>query len=431
MSTSAPHALSPAQRYLILSVAFLGWLFAGTQMAIQPLVSRSSTVALLWPERIQSELTKDENSQVRGWFAYNNASFLLGAALGGMVFGALGDRSGRARAMSLSILCYSTFTMSHLLCHSPEMFALSRFLAGLGVGGMWPNGIALASEALTNMSRPMLSGILGTSANVGLVLMGVLAYKIDVTPSDWRWFMNVAGLSLPLGFISLGLVPESPRWLSEVAARRAQSDGAGVTPVREVFGPALLTTTLLGIVLGTVPLMGGWGSANWMVPWADQVHAFSDPKAKALTQIARSVGGTLSSFVGGWVASWLGRRTSYFAISLGALIVSEFIFCTLDPLNPYFSTMAFVLGIVGGLYFGWLPLCLPELFPTRVRSTGAGVSFNFGRIGSALGIFISGAVASYFGSDYGRVGQVTSLIYVVGLVIVFFMPDTSRKNLND
>jgi hypothetical protein len=88
-------------------------------------------------------------------------------------------------------------------------------------------------------------------------------------------------------------------------------------------------------------------------------------------------------------------------------------------------------GLFSGIYFGWLPFCLPELFPTRARSAGAGVSFNFGRILTAVTVFATGALMSYFEGDYARIGRVTSLVYVIGLVVIWFAPDTSKKRLED
>jgi hypothetical protein len=89
------------------------------------------------------------------------------------------------------------------------------------------------------------------------------------------------------------------------------------------------------------------------------------------------------------------------------------------------------LGFFSGIYFGWLPLCLPELFPTRNRSTGAGVSFNFGRILTAVTVFATSTVMAYFAGDYARLGRVTSLIFALGIVLIGFAPDTSRKQLEN
>jgi hypothetical protein len=166
--------------------------------------------------------------------------------------------------------------------------------------------------------------------------------------------------------------------------------------------------------------------------WADQTGTFvGQPEAKAWTQIARSAGGAAGSFLGGWAASVLGRRWSYFLISLASLAVSQYVFGWLHPHDASFLFWTSALGFVSTIYFGWLPLFLPELFPAAVRSQGTGVSFNFGRYLSALGVLATGLLKDQFAGDYAHIGRVTSLIFAVGLVIIWFAPDTSRHSLSE
>src|SRR5262249_53207608 len=160
----------------------------------------------------------------------------------------------------------------------------------------------------------------------------------------------------------------SVRWL---AARQQRPAGAGAAPLREVLRPPLLSRTLLGIALGAIPVVGTAANGNWLVPWTD--HAMheqtqasehgettprkpADRRSKARTQLLRSGAGILGSLLGGALAGLVGRRLSYFLISLGALSASTYIFTCLDPLHPYFPLWAFLLGFVGIIYFGWLPL---------------------------------------------------------------------------
>src|SRR5262249_45545466 len=147
------------------------------------------------------------------WFAWYLCVFLLGAAAGGLVFGRLGDRHGRVRAMGLSILCFSVFTGASWLVGTPEQLLVLRFLASLGIGGMWPSGVALVSEAWPEGSRPTVAGLIGTAANVGILLMAVLGDWLQVTPDSWRRAMLIGGAPALLGLLVLRLVPESPRWL--------------------------------------------------------------------------------------------------------------------------------------------------------------------------------------------------------------------------
>jgi MFS family permease len=369
------------------------------------------------------------------WIAWLVGAFLLGAAAGGLLFGWIGDRLGRSRAMGLSILWYSLFCGATYFADNPTQLLVLRLLAGLGVGGTWPNGVALVSEAWSNASRPVLAGVMGAAANIGLAAMSGIGIWIAIQPDDWRWVMLVGAAPAILALLVFLLVPESPRWLADRAARLRADRGAGRwSPVLEVFRPPLLWLTLIGIALGTVPLIGGWGSANWLIPWADQVGAAADPpdqSLKAFTQLWRSLASIPGSLLGGWVASLVGRRRFYFLTSLGSLVVAQYLFRSVTPADGQFMVLVAVLGVFNGMYFGWLPLFLPELFPTHVRSTGAGISYNFGRIFTALAVLAAGALMLHFASDFAEIGRITSFIFAIGMVVILLAPDTASKQLED
>lgn len=430
---AATPSLTPLGRYTVLVIAFLGWLFAGTQMSLTNLVIRPAVADMLWDDTPGTTLNADDKTKRAGalgrWFSYGNSAFLLGAASGGMLFGWFGDRFGRTQAVGYSILCFTAFSGLSSLCRTPEEFVVLRFLACLGVGGMWPNGIALVSEAWSSVSRPTLSGVIGMSANVGLTLVAALTAwpEYAVTEANWRACMLWSMAPLPLGVLALTIMPESPKWL---AARHAPRVVGERVPLIEIFRPPLLGFTLVGILLSTVPLFGGWGSGNWLVPWSDQVLGADDPTFKSQTQFARALGGTIGSLLGGWIASMCGRRTSYFAMSLLSLANSEYMYFCLHPEHPLFLWGVGCIGLTGGFFFGWMPLCFPEMFPTRVRSTGSGVTFNFGRITSALGIYYAGVLIEQFKGDYALVGKLTSLIYLAGMIVILLAPDTSKNDID-
>jgi MFS family permease len=199
----------------------------------------------------------------------------------------------------------------------------------------------------------------------------------------------------------------------------------------EVFRPPLLGLTLIGIVLGAIPLMGNWGASNWLVPWAHQLQERSGADdLSAWTQWMKSGGGAVGSVLGGWLASLCGRRTAYFMVSLLSLGSSSYIFHCLSPLDDSFQAWVFIQGFLGNIYFGWLPLYLPELFPTRVRATGAGVTFNWGRVAAAAGVLGGGELIKAFHGDYARVGQATCLVYALGMIAICFAPDTTNQRLD-
>ncbi len=416
-------------RVRVLATAFAAWMGAGLEISLFVLIHRQMSLELLGADTPERTITR--------WFAWYQAAFLFGAAAGGWLFGWLGDRFGRTRALAASVLCYSLFTLIAYFNSSAELMLALRFLACLGVGGVWPNAVALVAEAWPDASRPFLAGLLGAAANVGFVLLGVIAYFNPVADGAWRWTLLVGATPAMLGLLIFVGVPESARWLASRSTR------AGPSPIGEVLRPPLLQRTILGIALGAIPVVGSAANANWLVPWTD--HAVEqraklsdegapkkpDARSKAKTQITRSGGAVFGSLLGGIVASVLGRRLSYFLISLGALGVSSFIFSQLDPLHPQFQIFAFLLGFVGITYFGWLPLFLPELFPTRVRSTGTGISFNTGRVVAACVVLSAGLMLDQFGGDYARVGLWSGTIYAVGMALAWFVPRRASNELKD
>jgi SHS family sialic acid transporter-like MFS transporter len=344
-----------------------------------------------------------------------------------LVFGWVGDRQGRVRAMVLSILCYSIFAGICYFASSPEQLLLLRFLSSMGVGGMWPAAVALASEAWSSGSRPLLSGIIGSSANIGICGMGIIGWNIPITQAEWRWVMPIASVPILLAIVVAIIVPESPAW------RRLKLAGSGSPQKKsrwEVFEPKLLPVTLIGIALAGIPLLGGWGTTSWLIPWSEKVLA-TKPEAKAVASIMRAGGGAIGSFLGGVLANYFGRRGTYFAISLASLLAAQGVFWFIDPTSPFFTTSVFVVGFISMIYFGWLPLYLPELFPTHVRTTGSGVSFNFGRIATAFGVLGAGVISGFFNGDYAATGKVTSLVYLLGMIAICFAPDTSKRKLAD
>lgn len=419
-------------RFVILAVAFLGWLSSGVLMSIIQLAGQAAATDLLTNADGFDPSALTGKELIARWFAWYQCAFLFGAATGGLVFGWLGDRLGRARGMSLSILTFSGMSVVASYSQSPAQLLIAWFLACLGVGGMWPNGVALVSEAWSSMSRPVVAGVLGTSANIGLFLMATLAAQKAITPADWRWSVIAGGLPIVLGVFALFAVPESPRWLAAKAA--PLQNGPEPVSAWEVFRPPLLRITLTGIALATIPMIGGWGSANWMIPWADKAGLAADPPdpfLKAYVGQARSITGIVGSLLGGWIAFYAGRRRTYFLVSLGSLLTAQYTFWQVFPTDVSFLYWVALLGFFNGVYFGWMPLFLPELFPTRIRSTGSGVSFNFGRILTAATVFATGSLMTLFDGDYARLGRATSLFFAVGMLIILFCPDTSGRSLED
>lgn len=409
--------MTRAPRVLVLVTCFLALVFDGVELGLMPVASLSVSKSLLG-----AAFTPELGGE---WFARFTAALMLGAAVGGIALGSLGDRIGRARAMGASILLYSVFAaLGAHVSDQWQMLAL-RFLVGLGVGGLWPNGIALVSECWPGASRPLVSGAMMAGLNAGILLLSQLARAWPVTPDSWRWVFHLAGAPALLGIFVLAVLPESPMWL---AARGSVKKAA---PLRELLRPPLLRTTLTAIALSSIPMIGAWSASKWMIPWADKVAGAANAGYKAATQGWWALGATLGSFAGAQLAQWLGRRASYAVISLATVLITVAMFQLSEPLRPGFHAIVFAQGFVATLFFGWLALCLPELFPTRVRATGSGLAYNSGRFATAAGVLAAGFLFAALGGDYPRVGTICAMIYALGLVAIACAPLKSAGDLAD
>jgi len=501
-------------KWLALTAALLGWLFDGAEMGVFSMVGRPA---------IEDLLAKPDEATINLWFGVILASFLVGAATGGVVFGWLGDRIGRVRAMALSILTYSVFSGLCGFAHRAELLGGLRFIASLGMGGEWSLGVALVMEVWPNRSRAFMAGLIGAAANVGYMLVGVVGLAlaavigglgralVSAGVSDetvawlsahqgWRLMMIAGAVPALLTFFIRLWVPESARWQEE--KERGGTTGWATYDLLAVLlgtaGPALiiyvwawdgpewmpntlavrLTGTILGLLIVTVgytypvlrylqrhgtatgdhntlrptlrrmllaaclsgvALLGTWGSAQWAAAWA---YKLSDGAghAKEYTQIALAVGACFGTIAAALMGDWFGRRPAYCLLCLASL-GSVFLFYQGNTAylghEVQFLSTAIVIGATTASFYGWLPLYLPELFPTRVRATGQGFGFNFGRILAAVGTLQTGVLFRtdirlgdhVFKAGYPSACSLISLIYLVGVAIIWLAPETRGQPL--
>lgn len=407
------------QLFAVLLAAFLGWMFDGMEQGLFPLIARP---ALLQMQQAAGVALTD--SFVGEWMGYATAAFLLGAAAGGVVFGWLGDKIGRVRAMAASILVYSFFTGFIYFAQAPWHLCVFRFAAALGMGGEWSLGVALVMEVWPEKRRPLMAGIIGAAANVGFALIGVITIFFKVTVDSWRWVALVGAAPALLTFVIRLFVPESEKWKHAV-----KESGTQTRPLSEIFGPSLIKHTLIAIALSSVALIGTWGSVQWLPLLADKMVGATDPSAKGLTGTLSGVGAIVGCLAGAWIGGFFGRRVMYFMLCAGSLVTCAILLRGIDSYGPLFLTFTFIVGGFTAAFYGWFPLYLPELFPTRVRATGQGLSYNAGRILAALAAIYGGRLVQAFDGSYARAGAIITLIYIVGMVIIWFAPETKGKPL--
>jgi MFS family permease len=404
-----------AGQWLVLIASILGWLFDGYEQGLFVVIARPA---------LQDVMHTTADAQVAPWVGHITAAFLIGAAVGGIAFGWLGDRVGRVRAMGLSILTYSLVTALGYLAQNPLQLGVVRFISALGMGGQWSLGVALVMECWPETWRPMLAGFMGAAANVGFLLVGSVARFHPVTIHSWRWMLLVAALPALLVVALVAFTPESEKW-------KAASKTSTKTPLREVFGPRLRGRTLLGIAFASVALIGTWSAVQWMPLWADQLVGGKIPSAKANTTMLLAIGAIVGSLCAPFLGARIGRRPAYFLLCLLSLGLCAVVFRTVHSYGPEFLILSVAVGGITASFYGWFPLYLPELFPTRVRATAQGTCYNSGRILAAAGTETSGALVTQFGGSYAKSAAVVTLVYLIGMILIWFAPETKGKPLPD
>jgi MFS family permease len=408
---------------MALIAAFLGWMFDGLEMGLFPLAGRPALKQLL--------SASGSDADIGPWFAGIIAAFLIGAAAGGILFGWLGDRIGRVKAMVWSVATYSIFSGLCGFATAAWHIGALRFIASLGMGGEWSLGVALISEIWPAKARPLLSGLIGAAANVGFFLCGVvtlilikyekaLSHFFNDAPT-WRLLFIAGAVPALLTFFIRIFVPESEKWKS------ATSSGPKPT-VADIFKPGIGKYTMLGALLAGMALVGTWASVQWIPSWTMSITNNNLVKG-AWTQMFAALGAIVLPLVVALLAEKFNRRSTYMALCIGSVIACEVLYLGKPPLDFWFLlTVTLVNGITGAFY-GWLPLYLPELFPTRIRATGSGFCFNIGRVLSAVGALFGGQMLKAFHGDYARMGSIICTVYLLGLVVIWFCPETKGKPL--
>jgi MFS family permease len=367
------------------------------------------------------------------------------------LFGWLGDRIGRVSTLAWTVLTYSIFSGVCAVAAQPWHLLGLRFLSSLGMGGEWAVGVALVMEVWPGRLRPMLASVMGVAANAGFFLIALLGFALGRTlaqvgaflhflhlpptwtqallaNSGWRVLYLMGALPALLTFLVRIFVPESERWQHAVATSPRGR-------VSDIFHGGLARLTLLGTALSGIALLGTWGSVQWIASWAGKLGAARVPSiesdARSTAQIAVTLGAVAGCIVSAPMLRWAKRRTGFFALSLLSLITCSCLFRARLSYGTTFLTLVFLTGAFTAAFYAWLPLYLPELFPTRVRATAQGFAYNIGRVLAAAGTLCSGQLLNHFHENYAKMCSVISLVYVAGLVVIWFCPETRGRPLPD
>ena len=401
----------------MLLVAWMGWVFDSMDATIYNLVLTPALRELLGTRGTPENI---------GWYGgIILAIFLVGWALGGILLGILADYLGRARTLVIAIVTYALFTGLAGLSHSWWELAMYRFLTALGVGGEWAAGATLVAEVLPESLRVKGAGVLQSAWGAGYFLAA--GVYLLLSGHSWRVMFFVGVLPALVGVFALLKVHEPERW------RDARPPGAGRLTLWELFVPARRRDTIVGSSLAFVAVFGLWGATNWT---PSLVRELVERGRLASVEITRMVGYAVMILNAGAIAGYfafpplaerIGRRPAFALMMLGAAVTLPATF--LAPSS--YSMMLAILPALGfftnGIFSGF-PVYLPELFPTRIRATGAGFCFNAGRVLAASGPFLTGYLVAQLGT-FARAASAVALIYVLGMLVLVFARETKGQAL--
>ncbi len=346
---------------------------------------------------------------------------LLTSAFGGVAFGVLADRIGRARALMWSILIYSVFTALTATSGSLAELLLWRSLVGIGLGGEWAAGSVLVAESWPAEHRGKAIGLMQSGWAIGYILAAVLASAILPT-HGWRALFAVGVLPALLAFWIFRSVPEPEVWRR---GRRAER-----TPLAAALRPPVLRNAIAATVVTTTVLFAYWGLFTWIPAYLASPVASGGAGMSVVRSsgwiIPMQVGAFLGYVLFGVLADRFGRKPVFIAFVLGAaVLVPAYGRMALHPL--VLMILGPLIGFFGHGYFSVFGAMLAELFPSAIRATAQGFCYNFGRAVSALAPFTIGALADRHG--IGSALALTSAFFLAGAFLILLLPETRGEEL--
>ena len=379
--------LSP-QQWKSGIAAWLGWLFDGLELHLYTLVATPLVIHLLAAASAADPAVKEKT-------AYIQAAFLVGWAAGGAFFGRLGDLLGRSRALALTVLTYALCTGLCALSQTWWQLMVFRFVAALGIGGEWAVGASLLTETWPRAWRPWIAAVLQSGVNLGILFAAAAVGLLSLLPHppSERFVFLLGVLPALLVFWIRRQVPEPEAW--QQAERAAGHKNPGV---RALFHGAIARTTLITTVVCALSLSAWWLFVFWHSQHLRKLLvAAGRPAAEITPRVSAAFFGMIAvSIVGNFAAGWLARRTGnrraiilmflgLFGSMAGAFIIPR----SFDELAWFWVPLT---GFFSGV-FGLFTMYLPPLFPTLLRTTGAGFCYNIGRLAAAAASVVFGWLA--------------------------------------
>jgi MFS family permease len=378
--------------------------------------------------------------QLRLYFGFDDATAgLLGtvtlavSASGGLVFGYVADRFGRVRALMATVLIFSLASLGASTSQTVLQLLLWRALLGLGMGGEWASGATLISETWPAEHRNKAISIMQSGWAIGYILAAALAALV----LGWRPFGDESWRALFVVGVAPALfvwwvrrnVKEPDAWMR----RRTQREGAA-NPFAVIFGPRLRRRTLLALLLSSTLQFAYWGIFFWLPGFLSRPVAQGGAGMGVVGSLGWIIPVQIGAYFGyltfGFIADVLGRRRTFILFMIAAALLVP-IYGQMARSPAVLLLLGPVLGYVGHGYFSMFGSFAAELFPTAVRATGQGTTYNAGRLMGALAPYVIGVLATLPGIGIGLALGATSFFFLASAAVIMALPDRSGEPLED
>ncbi len=386
-----------ASLWITYGICFLSTVLGG---AVSVLMS------VYLPIVVHDLLHSTDSEMINQISAYINAMFLIGWTIGGVSWGVIGDRIGRARSTAWAFAMFGLFTVLITFAPSWGFVMACRFFCGFGVGGVLVLTVTLLLEVWPMKSRAIIIGIISVAFPIGIFSAGTINYFV----ADWRLGFLSGIVPLALGLISLPLLKESDRWKQDKQQHTSQEETVNL----KSYYKQLISGS---IIFGTM-LIGLWAIFSWVPTWVQSILVDSDgQKERGMSMMILGGGAVFGGVISGWVIN-VGFRKAMLWCFGGCFVLSFLLF----KLNTSYSEITLLelgmLAIFFGASQGVLSGYLPQLFPVKVRATATGLCFNAGRIFTTMAVFFVGTWVTVLGG-YGNSIYLFSWVFLIGLMAVF------------
>jgi MFS family permease len=386
------------------------WIAFGICFLSNVLGGTVSTLMSVYLPTVVRELLGDVDAQkLAEVSAYINALYILGWTAGGLTWGAISDRIGRARALALATAFFGVFTLAVAFATTWELVVVLRMLSGFGVGGVLVISATLLSEIFPERWRAVFIGIVSIGFPVGIFSAGVVTMLF----ANWHEGFRIGILPLVVALLAAWGVRESAQW--KAGKTSAHKTSLTLTPQDR-------SNLIKGSLIFGSMLIGLWAIFSWVPTWVQSLLTGSDgQRERGLSMMLLGGGGLLGGFFSGWIANAIGLRKAMMICFAACMILSFVLF----KLNTTFSWIIFpeiaMLALFFGISQGLLSTYIPGLFPTAIRATATGICFNVGRIFTAAAVFFVGALVVALGG-YGNAIFTFSFVFIAGFILLYFTP---------